>query len=225
MNADQFVARVSSVYGSDWLHAAAREVERRMELDGGHDFGHLARVLSNAMRIADGEEEHADRDVLAAAVVFHDVVNLSKNDPAGREASARSAAVARQWCRDSGRFSAAQVELVAEAVLCHSWSAGVSPESLEAKIVADADNLEAIGAYGIARTFYVAGRMGSSIVDMVDPLGEARPLDDRQFARDHFALKLLKLRDHMQTASGRREAERRHRVMVDFLAELDRETV
>ena len=159
---------------------------------------------------------------IVAAVLFHDIVNLAKNHPERREASARSAEKARAWFGARG-FEPHRIALIAEAILCHSWSAGHVPVSLEARVVADADNLESVGAFGIARTFYVSGHMGSAIVNMADPLGTARELDDRAFARDHFPRKLLKLRDQMRTEGGRVLSAQRHDFMVAFLAQLDAE--
>lgn len=210
------------MWDAPWLDAAAEAVDRQMETDGGHDFGHLYRVLSNAAQIAEGELEDVDFDVVAAAVLFHDVVNLPKNHPERETASARSADVARSFFADLG-FDEHRLDLIAEAIRCHSWSAGLTPASLEAKIVADADRLESLGAFGIARVFYISGRMGGAIVDAYDPRGESRELDDRAFARDHFELKVLKLRDRMHTVVGRREADQRHQVILDFLTQLDRE--
>jgi HD superfamily phosphodiesterase len=74
---------------------------------------------------------------------------------------------------------------VAHAVQAHSYSAQVTPLTLEAKIVQDADRLDAIGAIGVARCFYVAGRMGSSLYEALDPQAQQRPLQDTRYALDH----------------------------------------
>lgn len=81
----------------------------------------------------------------------------------------------------------------------------------------DADRLESLGAFGIARTFYVSGVMGRSILDQSDPFAERRELDDLEFALDHFPAKLLKLRERMTTQTGREMAEQRHRFLEVFL--------
>lgn len=218
MNDDQFVTRVRAEFDAPWLEPATREVARQMDSDGGHDFGHLYRVFRNALGIAEVEGP-CDLEAVVAAVIFHDVVNLPKNHPERHTASSRSAEVAVSFY-DAHGFGAPRLELVAEAIRCHSWSAKLAPESLEAKIVADADNLEAVGAFGVARTFYVAGRMGSAIVDMADPAADQRALDDTKFAVDHFHTKLLHLREHMHTSTGRRLAEQRHAFMLAFLDQL-----
>lgn len=221
MNSQQFLQRTQAVFDASWLTAAVAEVDRLMDGDGGHDFGHLFRVLNNALHIVAADDVAANIDAIAAAVVFHDVVNLPKNHPERRSASARSAEVATAFL--SEHAPDLDHDLVAEAIRCHSFSAGLIPKRYEAQVVADADNLESLGAFGIARTFYVSGRMGSAILDMADPDGESRALDDRRYALDHFPCKLLTLRDQMHTVAGRALADQRHEYMVGFVAQMRRE--
>jgi uncharacterized protein len=102
------------------------------------------------------------------------------------------------------------ITAVAHAVTAHSFSANIVPETLEARILQDADRLDAIGMVGAARCFYIAGRMGSGLYDPADPLARHRPLDDKAFAIDHFEVKLFKLADGFQTATGRALATERH---------------
>lgn len=216
MTPEQFTTRVREHFDSEWLAASVAEVDRLMDDDGGHDFGHLLRVFRNARAIVEGDGRDNDFDAIVAAIVFHDVVNLPKNHPERRSASSLSAGVAMEFLVPY----ALDLELIAEAIRCHSFSSGLTPERYEAKVVADADNLESLGAFGIARTFYVSGRMGSALVDMVDPDGTDRELDDRSFALDHFPCKLLKLRDQMHTATGRALAQQRHDFMLDFVEQM-----
>ncbi len=75
----------------------------------------------------------------------------------------------------------------------HSFSANIETRTLEAKILQDADRLDAIGVIGAARCFYIAGRMGSALYDSNDPMAENRPLDDKNYALDHFRTKLFNL--------------------------------
>ena len=91
---------------------------------------------------------------------------------------------------------------------------------MEARIVQDADRLDAIGAIGIARCFYVAGRMGSSLYDPADPQAVNRKLDDRTFALDHFGVKLFKVAENFQTKAGQALADSRTRTMRDYVRAL-----
>ena len=98
-----------------------------------------------------------------------------------------------------------------------AFPAELLPESLEAKILQDADRLDSIGFVGVARCFYTAGRMGSALYDAEDATGETRQLDDRRYALDHFYTKLLKLSDSFQTATGSRLAHERDVRLRQFL--------
>ena len=182
--------------------------------DGAHDANHLERVWRNAQALL---ERHLDADALVvmAACYLHDLVNLPKDAPERAQASRRSAQLARHqlaWMN----FPPERLDAVAHAIEAHSFSANIAAESLEAQIVQDADRLDALGAVGLARMFYTAGRMGSSLAHPTDPLAAGRPLDDRAYSLDHIAAKLATLPGKMQTAGGRALAEQRMTVLSDF---------
>ena len=183
--------------------------------DGSHDRAHLLRVWRNATSIAD-HEPACDRTILTAAVILHDCVAVEKNSPQRSRASRLAAARARTILAELG-WEAAGIDAAAHAIEAHSFSAGIAAETVEARIVQDADRLDAIGAIGIARCFYVAGRTGSSLYDPTDPSAAHRDLDDRSFALDHFAVKLFKVAENFQTNAGRALAEARTRTMHRFV--------
>ena len=190
--------------------------------DGSHDVAHLHRVWLNARAIA--AEAGGDGEILAAAVLLHDGVHVEKSSPLRAQASRLAAARAREVLAGLG-WGAARVDAVAHAIAAHSFSAGIAPESLEARVLQDADRLDAIGAIGVARCFYTAGRMGSALYDADDPRAEHRALDDRAFAIDHFRVKLLGLADGFQTAAGARLAAERTGRLARFLAEFEAEVM
>lgn len=191
--------------------------------DGAHDAAHILRVWRNACMIVEGggvdgfgAEGAPDLEMLAAAVILHDCVAVEKNHPHRALASRMAAEKARELMAPFG-WAEARVDGLAHAIEAHSFSAGVEPRSLEAKILQDADRLDAIGAIGVARCFYVAGRMGSRLYDPADPEGERRTLDDMRYALDHFPVKLLRLALGFQTGPGQRLADQRTAWMTDFL--------
>jgi uncharacterized protein len=186
--------------------------------DGSHDRSHLLRVWRNATSIA-GQEPGCDRTVLTAAVILHDCVAVEKNSPQRSMASRLAATRARTLLAEMG-WDAARIEAAAHAIEAHSFSAGIAAETVEARIVQDADRLDAIGAIGIARCFYVAGRMGSGLYNPEDPQAVHRDLDDRHFALDHFGAKLFKVAGKFQTKAGQALAEARTRTMRDFVGAL-----
>jgi uncharacterized protein len=183
--------------------------------DGSHDRSHLLRVWRNAADIA-ARESGCDWAVLTAAVILHDCVAVEKNSPQRSQASRLAAARARTILAGLA-WSPAIIDQVAHAIEAHSFSAGIAPETVEARVVQDADRLDAIGAIGIARCFYVAGRMGSGLYDPDDPAAANRPLDDRNFALDHFGAKLFHVAGSFQTKAGQALADARTRTMHDFV--------
>ncbi|WP_150670779.1 HD domain-containing protein [Pandoraea anhela] len=190
--------------------------------DGSHDWSHLIRVWKLVKEIA-ADEPALDREMLAVATLLHDCVPVEKTDPRRSQASRLSAdkasEVLRAMCWDPAR-----VEATAHVIEAHSFSAGIAPRSREAFVLRDADRLDAIGAIGIARTFYVAGRNGSRLYDPADPFAAHRELDDRRFALDHFETKLLHLNDGLMTATARRIGEQRVAAMRAYV-ELLREEI
>lgn len=199
----------------------ARWVGGLAEDDGSHDRSHLMRVWRIALRIA-AEEPTADTEVLAVATLLHDCVAVEKNHPNRAMASRLSADAARKLLTEL-RWPEERIEAAAHAIEAHSFSAGIEPRSLEAAILRDADRLDSLGALGIARTFYIAGRMGSRLYHPDDPLGRTRDLDDRTFALDHFETKLFKLESGLLTSTGKRIGQARVAFMQSFVAELGQE--
>lgn len=189
--------------------------------DGAHDLNHLQRVWSVARRILDDHPE-ADGLVVLAACFLHDLVNLPKNHPERSKASAMAAAQATRALADAG-FPADKLPGVAHAIEAHSFSAGIPPRTLEARIVQDADRMDALGAIGLARMFHVGGQLGRPLAHGTDPLAVGRPLDDTQYALDHIEAKLLRLPATLHTAAARRIAETRaarlRRFRDEFVAE------
>jgi len=182
--------------------------------DGAHDMNHLHRVWRNATTLL--EQHHgADRLVVMAACYLHDLVNLPKNHPERHLASRQAAALARIQLGDAG-FPADRLDAVAHAIETHSFSAALQPTTLEAQIVQDADRLDALGAVGLARMFYIAGRMGTALAHPDDPLALNRERNDKIYSLDHIEVKLATLPGTMQTAAGRALGEQRLRELLAF---------
>jgi uncharacterized protein len=188
--------------------------------DGAHDLSHIRRVVHNALALA--EVEGAVLEVVLPAAWLHDCVIVPKDSPLRSQASRIAADTAVTFLR-SQSYPEQHLPAIAHAIAAHSFTAQIPPETIEAKVVQDADRLDAIGAVGIARAFIVGGQLGRPIYDEADPFCEERVPDDFVATVDHFYTKLFKLADTMQTAAGRREAQTRTQFMRDFLAQLGRE--
>lgn len=186
--------------------------------DGAHDHGHLNRVWANCQIIM-MDEDPVDAEALQVAVIFHDAINLPKNAPNRSSAAALSAAHAAQWLGARG-WPLSRIAIVVHAIEAHSFSAGIPPQSGEARILQDADRLEALGAIGLARMFAVAGQMGGQLFDPSDPMALHRPLDDKAFALDLLKTKLFPIAQTMQTRTGRAIAAERAEWMASFRTRL-----
>ncbi|WP_228896310.1 HD domain-containing protein [Pseudoduganella aquatica] len=182
--------------------------------DGAHDTNHLHRVWRNATLLMDDYPE-ADALVVLAACYLHDLVNLPKNSPERHLASRQAARLASRQLAELG-FPQEKLAATAHAIETHSFSAGIQPETIEAKIVQDADRLDALGAVGLARMFYTAGRMGCALAHAEDPMALHRELDDKAYSLDHIDVKLATLPGKMQTAAGRRLGQSRLAELIAF---------
>lgn len=189
--------------------------------DTAHDMGHVERVWANAKTIAT-QEQNGDLHILIGAAYLHDLISLPKDHPERHTSSALSAMAAAPILANLG-YAHSQVEQVQHAITAHSYSAKTPPKTIEAKILQDADRLDALGAIGIARTFAVSGRLGRPIYHTDDPFGQHRSLDDTLYAIDHWPQKLLRLPEMMQTDSGKSLAVNRIGHMRGFLVQLAHE--
>lgn len=185
--------------------------------EGAHDEAHLLRVWRNVEKIK--VREHGDIEILQAATLLHDCIWIDKASSKRRLASRLAAEKAREVLCGLG-WQTDRIEQVCHAIEAHSYSAGIEPVSWEAKILQDADRLDAIGYIGVARCMYLAGRRGAAIYQMADPEAEFRPLDDTSYALDHFQTKLLMLGDGFRTETGRQMAAERTTNLRNFYAGL-----
>jgi uncharacterized protein len=190
---------------------------------GSHDWGHTRRVHAICMRI--GRQAGADLAVLAPAAYLHDIGRYRQDAAGGAVCHAREgAAMAAELLADYP-LAPARLENVLHCIASHRYRGEGAPCTLEARILFDADKLDAIGAVGVARTFLFAGEVGATLHNP-----EVAPEDTAPYTPDdtgyrEFTLKLSKIKDRMLTEEGRRMAADRHRFMERFferfLAEYD----
>lgn len=191
-------------------------------IDPAHDILHTRRVVENARRIAATEPSCNLRVVLAAAWL-HDVIVPDRGAEIRGSSAIDAATIAGTFLRTSGLLPAEEIEPVQHAIGAHSSFSGISPGTLEARIVQDADRLDALGAIGVARCFVVGGRFGATLYHGEDMMGQRRDLDDRQFTLDHFQTRLFRLEETFHTRRGKAEAAERTRYMRAFVAQLLRD--
>jgi uncharacterized protein len=199
---------------------AAFLAEHESASDSAHDQGHVRRVVASAKKLA--AAERADLAVVLPAAWLHDCLVIAKNSPERASASRLAANRAGEFLRTAG-YPAEHIPAIEHAIEAHSFSAGLAPQTIEAKVVQDADRLEALGAIGIARTLITGGANGTPFYDFSEPFPVTRLADDRTSIIDHFFTKLLKLADTMQTSSGRAAAQQRAEFLKEFLTQLGSE--
>ncbi len=206
----------------DFVELERRCVERLAAAggDAAHGLEHVRRVVANARVLAGAEG--ARWEVVLPAAWLHDCVVVPKDSPRRGEASRLAAAQAVAWLREWGWPEALLAE-IGHAIEAHSFSAGIVPRTVEARVVQDADRLDALGAVGLARCLMLGGELGRPLYAAEDPFCERRAPDDGASCVDHFYAKLLRLEGTMQTAAGRAEAGRRTELLRRFLGELQRE--
>ena len=129
------------------LRAAA--LARLAGAEPAHDALHVERVIASARRIA--VAENAEVEVCVTAALLHELFNYPKNHPESSRSGDVCAEHALVLLGEHG-YEAAFRERVAYCIRVHSFSRGIVPETLEAKVLQDADRLDAIGAIGIARS-------------------------------------------------------------------------
>lgn len=191
------------------------------QFDASHDFQHIQRVRKNAQIIS--QEEGAVRtDLIELAVLLHDVSDVKYS---GNEGKAKENAIL-----DELDLPLSDRQHIVEIIESVSFSGGHEKEAktIEAKIVRDADRLDAIGAVGIARTFAYGGAKGRKLYDWSEAarmnMSESEYRNKETSSITHFYEKLLLLKDLMVTESGKKLALQRHEFMLAFIDQLKIET-
>ena len=174
-----------------------------------HGWDHIMRVYDLCVKI--GKEEGADLEVLKVAALLHDI-GISK----GRENHEKvGAEIAKKLLED---YDKEKKENIVHCIETHRFSKGLKPKTLEAKILQDADRLDAIGAIGIMRTMVHAGFFNRPVHIPGKNISTAYN-GNSETTIDHFYEKLLKIKDTLNTKTAKEMAKHRHEFMESFLNE------
>jgi len=171
--------------------------------NGSHGLDHVLRVVHLCELI--GEAEDADMRTLIPAALFHDIARPEERET-GIPHEAAGAEIAERYL-SSIRYDEERIRNITHAIRTHRYRSREKPETLEAKILSDADKLDALGAVGIARTFIRAGEHGGEIGDAVE----------------HIHDKLLHLNCLIYTVTAKKMADKRYRYLCSFLETLTEE--
>jgi uncharacterized protein len=176
-------------------------LENQVFDDASHDIHHFRRVAKWAYKIVQNEGEDLDFLVILAACYFHDVINLAKNHPKRTSASTLAAKLTLQILEQIN-FPKEKISKVCHAVEAHSYSAQIKPGLIEAKVLRDADRLDAIGSIGVLRTLYISGSMKRPLYHKSDPLAKNRALNGGKYSLDHFNIKSIDYPRTLSTSSA-----------------------
>lgn len=185
----------------------------------GHDYHHIDRVRKMALRI--GKEERADLFIVEMAALLHDIADrkLHKDD---EEAGL---VIVNQWLERIGidpKIHEHIIDII-ETLSFKGANVRTDMETIEGKVVQDADRLDAIGAIGIARAFAYGGSRNREMYDPKQKPENHLDYEDYKNSRgttiNHFYEKLLLLKDRMNTETAKKIADKRHRFMEEYLKE------
>jgi uncharacterized protein len=198
-------------------------VKKQMGDDStGHDWFHVDRVRNIAIQIAENERV-GDRFIIEMAALLHDIPDEKLN------ISAQEGQNKLRNFLERIQLSADHSLKIMEVINSISYRGGEkkSLPSWEAKIVQDADRLDALGAIGIARTFAFGGKKGQPIYHPEYTIREQMTIEEYRNGKSssihHFYEKLLLLKDLLNTDTAKRMADDRHRFMEEFLQQFYQE--
>lgn len=186
----------------------------------GHSLDHIKRVEGIAKQILT-DLPQADPSVTLAIVWLHEAFDDKLDFPAQPDQIIQ--------LLETAHFTPSQIENIIHSIQHLSFSKNLNeatPLSIEGQIAQDADRLDAMGAIGIARTFYYGGAKGHLLYSHDQPNPVKTLQDYRQDANclHHFDVKLLKLYDLLNTDTGRQIGYARHQFMLNFLQQFKQET-
>lgn len=188
---------------------------------GAHGPDHSERVYQTALRL--GREMNADLEVLAAAALLHDIGRGKESSSKGAVCHAtHGAEMAAAILQELG-YQPKAIKEICHCIRAHRYRGSCRPETLEARILFDADKLDSIGAIGIGRAFLFAGQIGACLHNPeLDPEA-TESYSDQDTAYREFQVKMSRVRNQLLTPAGSRIAEERHRFMEVFFDQLNRE--
>jgi len=194
--------------------------------NSGHDIYHLKRTLNNALTIQ--KKEGGDKLIIAVSSFLHDIHRVIQGET-GKFCSPKDSLPKIKEILNKVNLTEEQKQRILHCIEFHEEydfsEKGKTVNDIETLILQDADNLDAIGAIGIARTFYFGG---ANNVTLWIP---EKPFDRQTFDESegdtstihHFYSKLLKLKENMNTKTGKKMANERHKFMEFYLDKFFRE--
>ena len=189
---------------------------------GSHGPDHSERVLHSALAI--GRKMEARLTILAPAAILHDIGRKEESQSQGKICHAQRSAELAAPLLLGLAYTDDEIEAICHCIRTHRFRAAIRPESLEARILFDADKLDSIGAIGIGRAFLFAGQIGARLHNPGKDPYLTLPYSLEDTAYREFQVKMSRVRHQMLTPVGLQLAEQRHVFMETFFEHLTRET-
>lgn len=181
---------------------------------GSHDWEHTLRVCRLCERI--GTVEDADMEVLMVAAYLHDIGRYYQDETKGAVCHAEEGARLAEPLICKLSLSEAQKNNIIHCIRAHRFRGIHKPATKEAKVLFDADKLDAIGAVGVARAFLFAGEVGARLHNPEMDVENSHPYSKDDTGYREYKMKLSKVRDRILTDEGRKLANARHDYMEKF---------
>jgi uncharacterized protein len=202
------------------------EMARRWypEFDPVHGFDHVLRVYHTAEHLA--QKEGADLKIVRAAALLHDAVGADPRGDNHRQVHHHASAEYAQQVLAGEGWPEPQIVAVQHCIRAHRYRSTEDPKTLEAKVLFDADKLDVLGAFGVARTIAYAVQAGQPIYSSPSEhflrTGETLP-HEAHSSYHEYLFKLRKVKERLFTATAKEIAEKRHAALVAFYSQLDSE--
>ncbi len=181
---------------------------------GSHNWDHTLRVRRLCQRI--GAAEGVDMDVLLASAYLHDIARSFQDDSNGAVCHAEKGAQLAAPIVNKLPLTTDQKENILHCIRSHRFRGNHTPRTPEARVLYDADKLDAIGAVGVARAFLFAGEVGARLHSEDANIEATRPYSADDTGYREFKVKLCKIKDHILTPAGQELAADRHFIMEEF---------
>ncbi len=186
-----------------------------------HDWDHTERVLRLCEHIA--KEEKADLGIVKYAALLHDIGRKYEFLFFKRRCHAKIGAKKAYKILNKYNINKEKKDKIIHCIESHRYRGGIEPKTMEAKILFDADKLDAIGAVGIGRAFLFAGEVGAKLHNKGVDISKTESFTIEDTAYREYMVKLRFIKDRLLTRSGKKIAKERHGFMVDFFKRLDKE--
>ncbi len=194
------------------VRAAAEEIFTGAK--GSHDWDHTLRVTRLCLRI--GPSEAADMTTLLSAAYLHDIGRCHPDGSNGKLCHARQGARMAAPILKQLSLAPARIDAILHAIASHRFRGEEAPRTVEARVLFDADKLDAIGAVGVARAYQFAGELGARLHNPHMRIEDSEPYSREDTGYREYVVKLSKIKDRILTPGGREIARERHAFMAAF---------